>query len=216
MLQKSQGTPYLIVQQPVKLAFSKAQCSHLGTLWDEGRRKDESRKERDYKDGDVGSGCPHIKGVKDSCAVISGQLLSVEQHPPHLWIYSLNLSKGTGYLSTRTFPWVPLHLQTPSLQAASSEECIKCFHATQFSSRLNISVGFMPLHKSEFYLQAHNLAGSPPEAKPFSQTASGTSVGICRSSEWGFSSAQSSWWKVRAWKMRSFLFYSLGHKELFI
>lgn len=146
------------------------------------------------------------------CRAVTG----CSKHPPHLWIYSLKLPKDKGYLSMRTFPWDPLHLQTPSLQASSSEECIKCFHATQFSSRLNISIGFMPLCRFEFYLQAHNLAGSPPEAKLFSQTASGMSVGICRSSEWRFSSTQSSWWKVRAWKMRSFLFYSLGHKELFI
>lgn len=79
MLKMSLSTPYLVLQQPVKLAFSKAQCSYLGTLWDEGRRNDEGRKERDYKDGGVCSGFPHIKGVQDSCTVICGQLLSVEQ-----------------------------------------------------------------------------------------------------------------------------------------
>lgn len=61
-LEKSPGTPYLVLQQPVKLAFSKAQWSYVGTRWDEGRRKDGGREERDYKDGDVGRGFPHIEG----------------------------------------------------------------------------------------------------------------------------------------------------------
>ncbi|PKU35635.1 hypothetical protein llap_14061 [Limosa lapponica baueri] len=50
-LEKSQGTP-VEVKQPVKLAFSKDQYSHLGTCCDEGRRKDGGRKGREYKDGD--------------------------------------------------------------------------------------------------------------------------------------------------------------------
>lgn len=151
--------------------------------------------------------CCHLGSIARCRAVTA-----CSEHPPHLRIYSLNLPKGTGYLSTRTFPWMPPHFQRPSLQAASSEECIQCFHTTQFSPGLKISVGFMPLCKFE----VHNFTLSPSEAKSCFQTASGMSMGICRSSEWGSSSAQRGWWKVRGWKMRSFLFYSLGHKELFI
>lgn len=119
------------------------------------------------------------------------------------------------YLSG-TFLWMPSHLQRTSRQVASSEECMQCFQTTQFFLGLMFSVSFQPLCKSEFSLHAHNFAWSPPEAKPCSQTASGTCMGICRRSEWGSSSAQRAWWKVRDWKMSSFLFYSLGHKELFI
>lgn len=155
--------------------------------------------------------CCHLGSIAKCRAVTA-----CSEHPPHLCLYSLNLPKGTRYLSMRTFPWTPPHFQRPSFQAASSEECIQCFHTTRFPPGLKISIGFMPLCKSEFYLQAHNFAWSPPEAKSCSQRASGMSMSICRSSEWGSGSAQRGWWKAWDWKMRSFLFYSLGHKELFI
>jgi len=69
MLEKSRGTPYLVLQQPVKLSSSKAQCFYLGMRWDVGGQ------ERDYKDSDVGSGFPHTEGVQDCYAIVWGQLL---------------------------------------------------------------------------------------------------------------------------------------------
>lgn len=93
---------------------------------------------------------------------------------------------------------------------------VQCSQTTQLFPGFNMSVGFKPLCKCEFYLQVHNFAWSPPEAEPWAQASSGTSMGICKISEGGPSSAQMGRWKVRDWKMRSFLFYSLGHKELFI
>lgn len=96
---------------------------------------------------------------------------------------TLNLPNGTGYLSSRTFPWMPSHLQRTSLQVASSQECMQCFQTIQFFLGLMFSLSFQPLWKSEFSLHAHNFGWSPPEAKPCSQTASGTCMGICRRSE---------------------------------
>lgn len=57
--QKFRGTPYMVLlsQQAWKLAFSRAHTYLLGTCWDGGG------KERDHKDGDVGSGFSHTKGV---------------------------------------------------------------------------------------------------------------------------------------------------------
>lgn len=47
----------MVLQQPWKMAFSRAHTYLLGTCWDGGG------KEGGNKEGDVGSGFPHTKRV---------------------------------------------------------------------------------------------------------------------------------------------------------